>query len=89
MADIGKVSIKVSITILDARAWSRWIRMFLSITSVVVLPILLGIWMQSTAMQWVGFFMCIVLMFNIAGANVKRFTSIEEAKAYLNSLKEE
>lgn len=68
----------------------KWTRMFLSLVGSFVIPISIGILADSTAMQWVGFVFGCFTMIGLAVHEDKKttFKSVDEAIAYLNSIKE-
>jgi len=57
----------------------------LSYGAIGMMPILVGVLLQSAAMQWVGFLFTILFVFALAARSKNRttFTSIEEAVRYL------
>lgn len=66
----------------------KWFRVMLSVTAGFIVPIGIGIAVDSSAMQWTGFVFGILLMLGLAAADVKKttFKTIAEAKAYLDTL---
>jgi hypothetical protein len=78
---------RVSITIVDSRRW-RWVRVTINFAVMSIAPIGLGIYLQSAAMQWLGFVFSILGIFTMTANVVKKFDDIEEAKKYLDGIKE-
>lgn len=78
-----------SIIIKDMRT-PKWIRVLLSLTAGFIVPISIGIIVDSSAMQWTGFVFGILLMIGFAAVDGKRttFKTIAEAKAYLDTLEQ-
>ena len=81
-----------SIVITDARGFGRWVRRmtfgFVGGASFVVLPIGLGVYVESTAMQWAGFIMGMMLLFafNLASHRQHRFRTTDEARDHLDKI---
>lgn len=76
---------KVMITITDSRSY-RWFRQSVSVALVLIAPIGLGVYLQSTAMQWAGFLMTCVGIVAMATQGSKKFDNIADAKKYLDTL---
>lgn len=85
------MSERITITIIDARRNVRWWTTLFSIVVSVVGPVLLGVLLESTAMQWVGFIFGLLSIMGIVYRDTNRnsFKSIEAAKARLDELTRE
>lgn len=81
---------QISIRIIDGRRHMRWLGTVLSISLTTVLPILLGVQLQSTAMQWIGFVFALLTVIAITHreSNRNTFDNIDAAKRRLDELKE-
>jgi len=66
----------------------KWFRMMISITAGFIVPIGIGVVVDSSAMQWTGFVFGILLMVGLAASESKKttFKTVAEAKAYLDTL---
>lgn len=82
---------KITITLVDARKDMRWLGVLTSIVFSVVGPILLGILLDSTAMQWAGFIFGLFAILGIIYRDSKNntFDNVEAAKARLDEFAKE
>lgn len=78
----------LTIDITDNRC-SRAVRFIFVFAMLSIVPISIGIVAGSTAMQWMGFGLSIVLLIGWSRVDniTKRFTSIDDAIVHLNNLK--
>lgn len=80
---------KKTFVIIDQRGpWTKFLRNVVSSFLLCVLPISLGVVVDSMAMQWVGFFWSALTVFGIAmsGLGEKRAYTIAEARAVLDQM---
>lgn len=82
---------KITITLIDARRNRRWLGTLLSISLTVCLPIGLGVALDSTAMQWLGFIFALLALGGIVFSNTKgnSFDNVDAAKARLDEFAKE
>lgn len=82
---------KHTITINDQRSALMWLARSLSITACTLAPIVVGVIVDSPAMQWVGFLFGVLLVFavSIRLHNEHTVHSIAEARAVLDRLENE
>lgn len=85
MSDIKKVSIQVG----TKTTFMKWVRTLLSMLFAVMLPVGIGIYAQSSAMQWVGFSFGVLAVLGWAVGDAKRttFETYDEAISFLQKEK--
>lgn len=66
-------------------------RRLISLMALVILPISIGIFNNSAAMSWIGFFFAILFTIAMGATLMKKSTtySIQEARAYLDKIERE
>jgi len=79
----------ITITIINKSRISRAFLTGANITMSFVLPVALGVILDSVAMQWVGFLFGILVMIGTVRHIQKdlTFSTVEQAKAYLDRLR--
>jgi hypothetical protein len=82
---------KVTITIVNKSSILRVLIRMAAVVNGIVLPIGLGVLVDSTAMQWVGFVFGLVLMIGVANQIRKENTvhSFDEARRLLDRMENE
>lgn len=84
------------IIVINDKRGKRIISSFLALFALFIGPTLLGVVLQNTPMQWVGFGMFVILGSVVLVAlsardkdklaNAEQFDSLEDAKRYMNGL---
>jgi hypothetical protein len=66
----------------------KWFKHLISFTAVILAPISLGIYMDSTAMQWMGFITTIMMVAGVATIMGDRYTvhTTDEARKLLDQI---
>lgn len=80
----------ITITIVNnSSVWNNLIRIWAVFNGVVV-PIGIGVLVQSTAMQWAGFILGLMIILAIGKGRLKqhRYTTVEAAKAALDGMRD-
>lgn len=79
---------EVKIYINGPHGWARWSRRLITGLALTMAPIGVGIAGDSTAMQWLGFVMGILILLVAAKADADRhtFSSTAEARAHLDKI---
>lgn len=79
---------KIEIVITDQRFGWRSLKVLSAIAVFIVLPVSIGIYFDSSPMQWFGFLftMLYILIFALRERKGTTFTSVRSAKAYLDTL---
>jgi hypothetical protein len=79
---------KHDIVISDVRTMGRFYRTLTALTSIVVLPVGIGIVAASDAMQWAGFVGGMVILLAFAHSDNSRhtFKTTDEARAFLDKI---
>ncbi|QTG12387.1 hypothetical protein G6M86_03630 [Agrobacterium tumefaciens] len=75
------------ITITDLRKPVVWLRRLFALATLVFLPISIGVYVGSSAMQWAGFVFGILFAIAIANQD-KSFATKQEAIAHIESLED-
>jgi hypothetical protein len=81
--------VKHTITIVNASIFARQAIRLLAILNGVIVPIGVGVLVDSAAMQWAGFILGFFVVGGIAKASMDkdRFTTVDAAKARLDQMK--
>lgn len=81
--------VKHTITIVNASSLGRNAVKVLAILNGVIVPIGVGVLVDSAAMQWAGFILGFFVVGGIAKASMDkdRFTTVDAAKARLDQMK--
>jgi hypothetical protein len=79
---------KHQIQIFANKPFAKAIRGTFSALVLTATPILIGVWVGSAAMQWLGFIFGILLLLGMAFSNQSKntFASTDEARAYLDKI---
>lgn len=79
---------KHQITITNTKPFAKVMRVTFSTLALTAAPILIGVFVESAAMEWLGFTFGILLLFTLAfsGQSKTTFTTTDEARAYLDKI---
>lgn len=79
---------EVRIYISGPFGWAKWFRRLVGDMTMVAGPIAIGIVCDSSAMQWVGFILGIIMLLATAwqSADKTTFKGTAEARAYLDKI---
>jgi hypothetical protein len=85
--DMENKADRLEIVIIDVR-FKKWLRRIASVMGIVIVPIGIGIAVDSAAMQWIGFILSFLFLALLARENKKEtsFSTPAAAIAYLESL---
>jgi predicted RND superfamily exporter protein len=78
---------RITVTIVDSRRWA-WLRRAVAVFVVAVCPILIGVVLDSAAMQWMGFVLSVLMILVLAVVSPLKVT-VEDAIAYLADVDKE
>ena len=76
---------KIEIIFLHETVWQSWGR-DAGTLALMVAAIGLGVYLQSTAMQWVGAIILLIWLFLLSASSNAKKMSVKEAQAYLATL---
>lgn len=79
----------ITISIIDSRKFTSYLRKLISSCAYLFAPVALGVYLDSAAMQWIGFVMGLIMMSVWAYNDPTKFTTIADARAYLDKLERE
>ncbi|MDF1599691.1 hypothetical protein PZ895_07865 [Mesorhizobium sp. YIM 152430] len=79
---------KLEIIISDVRGVGRFLRQVVAIFALLVIPVSIGIAVESAPMQWVGFVCGIILLLSFAHKSngQHKFKTTDEARAFLDKI---
>lgn len=82
---------RLTITLINSSKTTVWFRKLVSIVGAVCAPIAIGAYLESSAMQWVGFIFGSVTVIGMAVSESKKntFDNIEAAKRRLDEFASE
>lgn len=82
------MSPRITINIVDSRL-PKFVRITIMLIVVIVMPISLGVLLNSPAMQWVGFAFTLLAVIAMVQQNdvATKFDSVDAAKAYLDKIR--
>lgn len=80
---------KLNIYVNTTPTLMKWFQRLVGVVAMIVLPIGIGVYTDSTAMQWAGFTFGMLCILGFAISDVKRrtFTTYDDAIAFLQGEK--